>query len=293
MDEQLIYCIATEYIVLHTPSAEVTATLLPSYEPFRVPSLPDGCEPLFQFSGGIDLDSKKRIALLEDKLSEGVRAQVYHTDDRQLLLELTINRRHHALCVDQDWRTISSDVLLDDPSAAIFINRLIMIAYGVAIAPYRMLKMHASVTVLNGEALLFLGVSGTGKSTHSRLWRKYVPGATLLNDDEPIVRVLEDGEVCVYGCPWSGSTPCYKNESARVKAFIYLYQAPENKLTRLRGRDSFDAIYSSSAFLHSDKVRHLAMFDTVADILELIPVYRLDCEPNEGAVALTRQLLEK
>ena len=174
---------------------------------FRVPSLPDGCEPLFQFSGGIDLDSKKRIALLEDKLSEGVRAQVYHTDDRQLLLELTINRRHHALCVDQDWRTISSDVLLDDPSAAIFINRLIMIAYGVAIAPYRMLKMHASVTVLNGEALLFLGVSGTGKSTHSRLWRKYVPGATLLNDDEPIVRVLEDGEVRVYGCPWSGSTP--------------------------------------------------------------------------------------
>ena len=293
MDEQLIYCIATEYIVLHTPSAEVTATLLPSYEPLRVPSLPDGCEPLFQFSGGIDLDSKKRIALLEDKLSEGVRAQVYHTDDRQLLLELTINRRHHALCVDQDWRTISSDVLLDDPSAAIFINRLIMIAYGVAIAPYRMLKMHASVTVLNGEALLFLGVSGTGKSTHSRLWRKYVPGATLLNDDEPIVRVLEDGEVRVYGCPWSGSTPCYKNESARVKAFVYLYQAPENKLTRLRGRDSFDAIYSSSAFLHSDKVRHLAMFDTVADILELIPVYRLDCEPNEGAVALTRQLLEK
>ena len=199
---------------------------------------------------------------------------------------------YHAR-ISGDWRTISSDVLLDDPSAAIFINRLIMIAYGVAIAPYRMLKMHASVTVLNGEALLFLGVSGTGKSTHSRLWRKYVPGATLLNDDEPIVRVLEDGEVRVYGCPWSGSTPCYKNESARVKAFVYLYQAPENKLTRLRGRDSFDAIYSSSAFLHSDKVRHLAMFDTVADILELIPVYRLDCEPNEGAVALTRQLLEK
>ena len=116
---------------------------------------------------------------------------------------------------NRSWRTIVSDVLLDDSSAAVFINRLIMIAFGVAIAPHCMLKMHASVTVLDGQALLFFGVSGTGKSTHSRLWRKFVPGAMLLNDDEPIVRVLEDGEVRVYGCPWSGSTPCYKNESAR------------------------------------------------------------------------------
>ena len=292
MDEQLIYCIASKYIVLHTPVPEVTASLLPSYEPFRVAELPEGVEPLFSFSGGVELDTKKRTALLEDKTSEGVRAQVYHTDDRQLLLELTISRRHQALCVDRSWRTIVSDVLLDDPSAAVFINRLIMIAFGVAIAPHRMLKMHASVTVLDGQALLFLGVSGTGKSTHSRLWRKFVPGATLLNDDEPIVRVLEDGEVRVYGCPWSGSTPCYKNESARVKAFVYLHQSPENKLSRLRGRDSFDAIYSSSAFLHSDKVRHLAMFDTVADVLERIPVYRLDCRPDEEAVSLTRQLLD-
>lgn len=292
MDGQLIYCIASEHIVLYTPAPEVTASLLPNYEPFRVAELPVGVEPLFTFTGSVDLDAKKRIALLEDKTSDGVRAQVYHTDDRQLLLELTIDRRHQALCVDRSWRTIVSDVLLDDPSAAVFINRLIMIAFGVAVAPHRTLKMHASVTVLNGQALLFLGVSGTGKSTHSRLWRKFVPGATLLNDDEPIVRVLEDGEVRVYGCPWSGSTPCYKNELARVKAFVYLYQAPENKLSRLRGRDSFDAIYSSSAFLHSDKVRHLAMFDTVADVLERIPVYRLDCRPDEEAVSLTRQLLD-
>ena len=93
MDEQLIYCIASEYIVLHTPAPEVTASLLPNYEPFRVAELPEGVEPLFTFSGGVELDTKKRIALLEDKTSEGVRAQVYHTDDRQLLLELTISRR--------------------------------------------------------------------------------------------------------------------------------------------------------------------------------------------------------
>ena len=84
---------------------------------------------------------------------------------------------------------------------------------------------------------------------------------------------------------------CYRNASARVVAFVHLYQSSENKLTKLRGRDSFDSIYSSSAFLHSDKVRHLATFDTVADVLERVPVYRLDCRPDEAAVRLTEALL--
>ncbi len=243
MDEQLIYRIAEEYILLYTPSAEATRELLPNYEPFLVPELPDGCEPLFTFRGGESLSSDQPKTLLEDKLSEGVRARVYKLVDGQRRLEIATRQGSHAIEVDRDWKEVRSDVLLDDPSAFFFINRLVMIAYGVAIAPKHMLKVHASVTELNGRALIFLGVSGTGKSTHSRLWRQFVPGARLLND------------------------------------------------AKLRGRDSFDSIYSSSAFLHSDKVRHLATFDTVADVLERVPVYRLDCRPDEEAVRLTEALL--
>lgn len=291
MDASLIYCIAGEYIVLQTPNAEATRLLLPNYEPFLVPELPSSKEPLFTFSGGADLTKLPRKSLLEDKPSEGMHARIFRTEDQQLLLELATRQRRHTACVDRAWKQVVSDVLLDDPSASFFLNRLVMIVYGVAIAPHRMLKIHASVTELGGKALLFLGVSGTGKSTHSRLWRKYVPGATLLNDDEPIVRILPNGQIRVYGCPWSGSTPCYRNASAEVVAFVHLHQSPENRLTKQRGRDSFDSIYSSSAFLHSDKVRHLATFDTIADVLERIPVYRLDCRPDEEAVALTRTLL--
>lgn len=293
MYDQLIYCIAKEYIILNTPSAEATLPLLGNYDPFRVDALPEGTTPLFTFTGGIELSSYKRQDLLEEKSSEGTRARIYRTEGNKLLLELTIRRQQQQMLIADDWRELSSDIPMDDPSLALLLNRLILIAYGAAIAPYRMLKVHASVTEVGGRALLFLGVSGTGKSTHSRLWRQLVPGARLLNDDEPIVRVEEDGSIRVYGCPWSGSTPCYRNESAEVVAFVHLYQAETNVLTRLRGRDSFDSIYSSSAFLHSDKVRHLAIFDTVADVLERIPVYRLDCRPDEGAVALTRQLLER
>ena len=272
MDEQLIYRIAEEYILLYTPTPEVTRELLPNYEPFLCSELPEGVQPLFTFRGGVDLSALQQKTLLEDKFSEGVRARVYKLPEGMIRLEMTVRQRTHAMHIDREWREVVSDVLLDDPSAAYFINRLIMIVYGVAIAPHRMLKVHASVTEVDGRALLFLGTSGTGKSTHSRLWRQFVPGAHLLNDDEPIVRLMEDGSVRVFGCPWSGSTPCYRNASAEVVAFVHLYQSPENKLSMLRGRDSFDSVYSSSAFLHSDKVRHLATFDTVADILGTIPV---------------------
>ena len=291
MDEQLIYRIAEEYILLYTPTPEVTRELLPNYEPFLCSELPEGVQPLFTFRGGVDLSTLQQKTLLEDKISEGVRARVYKLPEGMIRLEMTVRQRTHAMHIDREWREVVSDVLLDDPSAAYFINRLIMIVYGVAIAPHRMLKVHASVTAVDGRALLFLGTSGTGKSTHSRLWRQFVPGAHLLNDDEPIVRLMEDGSVRVFGCPWSGSTPCYRNASAEVVAFVHLYQSPENKLSMLRGRDSFDSVYSSSAFLHSDKVRHLATFDTVADILGTIPVYRLDCRPDEEAVRLTQALL--
>lgn len=291
MDQQLTYCIAQEYIRLITPSAEATRAILPNYEPFHVDALPEGASLLFTFTGGVDLSALPRKTLLEDKLFDGVRASIYHTSESRLLLELSTQERTHTMVIDRDWQEVQSDVLMDDPSDFFFINRLVMIVYGVAIAPHHMLKIHASVTELEGNALLFLGTSGTGKSTHSRLWRKFVPGATLLNDDEPILRIMEDGEVRVFGCPWSGSAPCYRNASAHVTALVHLRQSPENKLTKLRGRDSFDSLYSSTAFLHSDKKRHLATFDTVADVLEQIPVYRLDCRPDEEAVQLSRTLL--
>lgn len=97
MDEQLIYRIAEEYILLYTPSAEATRELLPNYEPFLVPELPDGCEPLFTFRGGESLSSDQPKTLLEDKLSEGVRARVYKLVDGQRRLEIATRQGSHAI----------------------------------------------------------------------------------------------------------------------------------------------------------------------------------------------------
>ena len=92
------------------------------------------------------------------------------------------------------------------------IDNALMLMFAFRTAPLQTLEMHAAVVVkeTDGEHLgyLFLGHSGTGKSTHARQWLQAFPDAWLLNDDNPILRIMDNGEVHVYGSPWSGKTPC-------------------------------------------------------------------------------------
>lgn len=96
---------------------------------------------------------------------------------------------------------------------------------GMAFAPQGILAIHSSAIRLGDDAVLFLGESGTGKSTHTRLWCDHIPGAELLNDDSPLVG-MHDGRPTAWGSPWSGKTPCYRSERATIRAFVRLRQAP-------------------------------------------------------------------
>ena len=96
----------------------------------------------------------------------------------------------------------------------------------------------------------------------------------------------------MYGAPWSGSTPCYRDTSAEVAAFVRLYQSEENKLTPLKGVNAFTALYQSVAILRSDKENKEQIITTVNTILEQVPIYRLDNRPDREAVSLTETLLK-
>ena len=102
------------------------------------------------------------------------------------------------------------------------------------------------------KGYLFLGKSGTGKSTHSQLWLKHIPGTELLNDDNPAVRLIND-EVIVYGTPWSGKTPCYKNKQVPIGAFVKLEQYPENIIRREPPLKAFATLLTSTSSMLWDK----------------------------------------
>lgn len=291
--EQLIYQIAEQILVLHTPSARETAALLPNFAPFRLASLPQDVGVLLEVWGNEPIQPDvERERLVETTKDYRTVWRVYLRDDHHYRAEMSDGERTLSFVIDKHWREMRCGLPLTSRGMAAYLNRFILIAYGASTAKLGYLKVHASVTELRGKALLFLGVSGTGKSTHSRLWQKYITGCTLLNDDEPIVRMMPDGQVRVYGAPWSGSTPCYRNEWAEVVAFVHLYQHTENRLIKCDGREALNSLFSSVAGLSFDREGKQQIFNAVADILERIPVYHLDCRADEEAVRLTRSLLD-
>ena len=159
-------------------------------------------------------------------------------------------------------------------------------SFGIAHNPHS-IAIHSSVIVHSGRAVLFLGESGTGKSTHTRLWREHISGAQLLNDDSPIVRVVE-GVPTVFGSPWSGKTPCYRNESYPIAAFVRLAQAPHNRIARLPVVRAIGALLPSCppAFAYDAQLQD-NICDTLSQLIARVPVYQLECLPDADAARLS------
>lgn len=287
---KIYYQIAEQYVTIEHPEAEDVRKALAKYSPFECSQSVAEDDVLLQVIADSTVAPSSDDVELEKVKDTLFESAVSRRTDGQYHLLITYNGHIVEGIVSDDWRRLKIKADWTNLRYAYLIDRLIMICYTMATLPLGYIKVHASVTELHGQALVLMGVSGTGKSTHSRLWREYVEGATLLNDDEPIVKRVGD-RVLVYGCPWSGSTPCYRNESAEVAAFVHLYQAPENKLTRLSGRQSFDSLFTSCAFMLSLPRNQFMVFDAVAQVLEIAPVYRLDNRPEKAAVDLSRTLI--
>lgn len=316
MNEQLIYNIADHFLQIETPSAKTTARLIPSFKPFEAISITNAGDSsnagdstkesrrnipnlLFTFSGNCQVSIPNRAP--DDSMEvDGALFKVYHgVDGISISMRVknsqqqTANNQQQTHCfnISANKRIVTTDLTLVKPYESLFLAYFLRAAFGIASAHHKTIKMHASVIEKGGKALVFLGKSGTGKSTHSRLWREFVPGCQLLNDDEPIVRVMKNGSVRVYGAPWSGSTPCYRNAWAEVTAFVQLYQSSENKLAKLKGLHSFASLLESVATLRSEKENKELVITTIHDILERVPGYRLNNRPDKEAVSLSKTLL--
>ena len=165
------------------------------------------------------------------------------------------------------------------------------VGLGLMVAPLGTVAIHSSCIVYKGKAVLFLGESGTGKSTHTRLWREHIDGAFLLNDDSPFLRV-EDGKVWAYGSPWSGKTPCYKQERYELKGCVRLSQAPYNRSQKLSVLQAYGAIHPSCP---PEFAYDAALYDHISSfinqLLSAVPFYHLDCLPDAAAAQLSSQTL--
>lgn len=166
------------------------------------------------------------------------------------------------------------------------LNNGLMLQFAFASARHGALEMHSSVVMNQGKGYLFLGRSGTGKSTHSRMWLENIPGTELLNDDNPILRRLPDGEVRVYGSPWSGKTPCYKAQDVPVGAVVRIIQAPANEIVRLDRIQAYASLMGSASAFRPIPELAEGWHRTLEALAASVPCYNLSCLPDAAAAEL-------
>ena len=188
------------------------------------------------------------------------------------------------------WTTNGENTVYFNGNLSLRLLRFaIWVGFGLMTAAKGTIAIHSSCIVADGKAVIFLGESGTGKSTHTRLWRENIPGAVLLNDDSPIIRVI-DGTAWVYGSPWSGKTPCYKAECYPLAACVRLSQAPYNKIHKLHVLKGYAALHPSCPpeFAYDERIySHIST--TLGEMLKSVPTYWLECLPNAVAAELSHK----
>ena len=168
------------------------------------------------------------------------------------------------------------------------IDNALMVLYALSTAAQATVLFHAAIVSYQDKGYMFLGKSGTGKSTHARLWLKHIEGTELVNDDNPVVRI-EGEQTIVYGSPWSGKTPCYRNVSYPLGGIVLLSQAPYNKILRLSGIQAYVALVESISGKRWDK--HIAdgLHHTENALAMQVLMWHLECLPDEAAAKLCNE----
>lgn len=150
---------------------------------------------------------------------------------------------------------------------------------------YNIILVHGSAIAVDGKAYLFTAPSGTGKSTHTRMWREHFKDrAVMINDDKPLVRFKENG-VFIYGTPWNGKHHLGNNISAPLEGVCILERAKENHIARINKKEAYPTLLAQ---IYRPVENSEAMIKTLqlADKFMNLPLYRLGCNISHEAAVI-------
>lgn len=164
-------------------------------------------------------------------------------------------------------------------------------AFALLSASWHCTLIHSSTIVNDGKAILFLGESGTGKSTHTRLWLQHIEGSRLLNDDSPVL-FIRDGIPYVSGSPWSGKTACFHQATFPLGGVVRLSQAKENRIRKLHTIEGFTALQPSCPpALAYDEVFSDDIVKIISAVIQKVPVFHLECLPDKAAAEMSHDAI--
>ncbi len=150
--------------------------------------------------------------------------------------------------------------------------------------------VHASAISYEGQGILFSAPSGTGKTTHTKLWEEAYDSAFLLNDDSPIIRFMEDGKAYACGSPWAGASGEGQNAVVPLKAIVFLQQGEQNEISRLQTIQALQWLMGN-VNRPADKGLLDKLFTLIHLLLSDTPCYLLKCRPDRDAVETVKNEL--
>lgn len=261
---------------------------LASFAAFKSGDCPED-EKLFELSEDDTLQDAVDAEFLEEDSNDMGHTMLYRTPEGyRIELRYADGTKPHVVETDRGFTKAKAFIRWEDRYAATALISMLRIVFAQAILPYEAISLHSSVVVNEGRAFLFMGKSGTGKSTHSTLWLRHIEGTELLNDDNPVVRLV-DGKAMAYGSPWSGKTPCYRNESAPVAAMVRLKQGPRNRFEPLEDIAAFGALLPGCSVLRQDGRLHDMLCMTLTVLIETVCVGGMECLPDKEAAEVCRR----
>lgn len=149
---------------------------------------------------------------------------------------------------------------------------------------------HSSAVMVDGKAYLFTAPSGTGKSTHTRLWRELLGDrAVMVNDDKPIIRYI-DGKFYVYGTPWQGKHHLGNNCRAEIKGICAIYRAKENKIEKASASQMLPIILNQTLRPSEADVMD-KLLGLIDKMLTEINTFSLGCNMELEAAKLSYQTM--
>lgn len=150
---------------------------------------------------------------------------------------------------------------------------------------------HSSAMSHNGKGVCFSAPSGTGKSTHTGLWKThYGDNTEIINDDTPVLYIDSENAV-LCGSPWSGKTELNINKAVPLKGIVFLERSIDNRINKIGGLSALRQFFSEAKIPQIPELFNLGV-DIAGKILEKTPVYVLGCNISKDAVDLVKNTLE-
>lgn len=152
--------------------------------------------------------------------------------------------------------------------------------------------LHSSAVAVDGNAYLFSAHSGTGKSTHTSLWLDYFKDkAIIINDDKPCIREV-NGELYVYGTPWSGKHDISINDKFKLKAITFICRSDENWIRETSKAEAI-SLFLTQTYKPRDKEHMDLLLNMINKIFSKVKIYKMGCNISEEAAKLSYEVMSK